>query len=190
MFDKLLEHDEALFLYLNQLGTETYDLLWILITNILTWIPLFLFFIFLIFKSYSKKEALIIIAFIVGALLLNLLFTETVKELVARLRPNNDPVISSAARILKNPTNYSFFSGHASSSFVITVMVISFVKKKVNYYYLFFLWPILFCYSRIYVGVHYPLDIFVGAVMGFLLAVISYKSYNSLKPKFNLEKNL
>ncbi len=177
MLEKLNAYDRELFVYLNSLGIEQYDGFWLIITNILTWIPLYAFLLFLVLKKYPKKEALAIIATVVAALLFVLAFTEGVKEFVARLRPNNHEELKSLIRILKTPTNYSFFSGHASTSFSITVLVVLFLRKKLKYIYLLFLWPILFSLSRIYVGVHYPSDIVVGALVGTLIAIAFYKLY-------------
>lgn len=186
MFEKLLESDKELFLYLNNSGAEPYDFFWIHITNIVTWIPLFILFLLLVFKTYHKKEAWIIVSFVVGALLFNLIFTEIIKELVERVRPNNDQDLKSIIRILKYPTNYSFFSGHASSSFAVTTIVVLFIKKKFKFSYLFFLWPLLFCFSRIYVGVHYPSDILMGTIVGFFIGIVFYRLYNFMRPKFRI----
>ncbi len=187
MFEKILEYDKKILLYLNNAGSDSYDFFWMYATEIITWIPLFILFLFLVLKNYKKKkEAWIIIGFIVGALLFNLLFTEVVKENIERIRPNNDVNIKSLLRIIKEPTNYSFFSGHASSSFAITVLIFLFLRKKIKLIYLFFLWPLLFSYSRIYVGVHYPSDILIGAMVGISLGIIFYKLYNYLLPRFKL----
>ena len=187
MFERFLEYDKELLLYLNGSGSDIYDVIWIYITNISSWIPLFVIFLLLVLKSYPKKEAWLIVAFIVSALLLNLVFTEIVKELVGRVRPNNDPAINSMIHILKTPANYSFFSGHASSSFVVTTLVVLFLRRKFKLIYLSFLWPLLFCFSRIYVGVHYPSDIFAGIFVGLLFGFGFFRLYNLTRPKFNLK---
>ncbi|MGY8915678.1 MAG: phosphatase PAP2 family protein [Flavobacteriales bacterium] len=97
------------------------------------------------------------------------------KEFVARLRPNNNEEINTIIRILRSPTGYSFFSGHASSSFSITTLVFLFLRPKFKWAWVFYIWPLLFTFSRIYVGVHYPVDILVGAMVGILSALMFYK---------------
>jgi undecaprenyl-diphosphatase len=177
MWNELLQWDRETFIYLNSLGIESYDGFWSVVTEIHTWIPLFLFFIFLFFWKFSRKEALFSVLTVILLALFITLITHWTKVAVGRLRPNNDLEINALIRILKTPTDFSFFSGHASSSFSITVLVFLFLRKKWKWSVLFFIWPILFCLSRIYVGVHYPLDIIVGALVGTGSAFFFYFSY-------------
>src|SRR5690606_33453489 len=148
-----------------------YDLLWSTITNFATWIPLFLLFIYLIFRKYPKNEALYVVGTVCLTVITVALLTGITKEVVARLRPNDTEEINTLIRILKSPVGYSFFSGHASSSFSITTSVFLFLRHYIKWSWLFFIWPIAFALSRIYVGVHYPLDLLVGAGVGILFAL-------------------
>lgn len=178
MWEQLLQWDEQTFIYLNSLGTAPYDRFWSVITKISTWIPLFFLFGFLLFKKYHWRGALFrVLALILLAVFITFL-TDQVKDLVARLRPNNNEAINGFIRIVRSPRDYSFFSGHASSSFSITVLVFLFLRKKWRWAFLFFIWPIFFCYSRIYVGVHYPLDIIVGALVGTLSGLLFYRLFH------------
>lgn len=177
MLKHLLEWDRNTFIYLNNLGTEDYDLFWVIVTNITSWIPLYILLLALIFLKYPKKEALFISCTIVLLLICILGLTDIVKTYFERLRPNNDIEINSIIRILKNPAGYSFFSGHASSSFSLTTISFLFLRKKVSIIWLLFIWPFLFAYSRIYVGVHYPLDLITGALIGMLLGFLFYLFY-------------
>ncbi|MFT4832979.1 MAG: undecaprenyl-diphosphatase [Psychroserpens sp.] len=177
MLEKIAEWDQIIFIYLNSLGIEDYDVFWSIVTNISTWTPLFVLFFILIWVKYPKKEALsitltvmLLVAFIIG-------LTDITKEFVARLRPNNNEEINTVIRILRSPTGYSFFSGHASSSFSITTLVFLFLRQKFKWAWLFYLWPLMFTFSRIYVGVHYPVDILVGAMVGTLSAFLFYRLY-------------
>lgn len=177
MLDKILEWDRTVFIYLNNLGVGDYDVFWSTVTNFATWIPLFLLFIVLIFIKYPKKEALWVIATILLMSLFVDTLTDLTKNAVARLRPNNDEDINTLIRILKSPGTYSFFSGHASSSFSITTLVVLFLKDRFKWSWLFYIWPIVFVASRIFVGVHFPLDILVGALVGVLSALFFYMLY-------------
>ncbi|MER3373494.1 MAG: phosphatase PAP2 family protein [Allomuricauda sp.] len=178
MLKRLLEWDRDTFIYLNSLGIEEYDGFWSAITNIATWIPLFILFLVLLFLKFPKREAWFKFLTIVGLVIFITSITHWTKISVARLRPNNAEEINALIRVLKSPTDYSFFSGHASSSFSITTLVFLFFKKKMKWVVLFFIWPILFAISRIYVGVHFPIDILVGAVVGILSGLLFYKLYN------------
>lgn len=177
MLEKLLQWDRDLFIYLNSLGLEQYDLFWSVVTNFSTWIPLFLLFIYLIFKEYPKKEALWVLGTVLVTLLVVAMITGITKEIVARLRPNNTEEINTLIRILKSPTSYSFFSGHASSSFSVTTIVYLFLRHRFKWSLLFFIWPLTFVVSRVYVGVHYPLDLLVGTAVGIFFAILFYRLY-------------
>ncbi|AYN66969.1 phosphatase PAP2 family protein [Euzebyella marina] len=177
MLERILEWDRQTFIYLNNLGIEDYDIFWTTVTNFSTWIPFFVFVIYLIFKKYPKREAIFVIATIlVMALFVNTL-TDLTKQTVARLRPNNDEDINTLIRILKTPTTYSFFSGHSSSSFSITTLIVLFLKDRFKWSWLFYIWPILFVMSRIFVGVHFPVDIIVGSAVGIASAFFFYFLY-------------
>lgn len=180
MFEKILQWDRETFIYLNNLGIEEYDLFWNTVTNFYTWVPLFLLFLYLFFQKFPKKKAFAIIGSLLLMVLLVTTLTDLTKEVVARLRPNNDGEINTLIRILRSPTNYSFFSGHASSSFSITTLVFLFLRRKFKWAWLFYIWPLLFAWSRIYVGVHFPVDIMVGALVGIFCAFLTYQLYKIL----------
>ncbi|PVW17017.1 phosphatase PAP2 family protein [Marixanthomonas spongiae] len=174
MLETLKQWDRELFIYLNSLGIERFDGFWIIVTQIETWIPLFLLFFILIFYYFKWKRGGTILFFLLLTFGITILCTGLVKDFVARLRPNNVEALSEVIRILQKPTNYSFFSGHASSSFSITTFVVLALKEKTKWIYFAYLWPLLFVTSRIFVGVHYPSDIFVGALVGTVFAILFY----------------
>lgn len=180
MLQKILEWDRDLFIYLNSLGIEQLDGFWSFVTDIYTWIPLFIFFFFLLFKKFGSRDGLLMTVTVILLFLFVITLTDLVKEYVARLRPNNETEINTLIRILKSPTNFSFWSGHAASSVSITTLVFLFVKDRFRWAWLFYIWPIIFATSRIYVGVHYPVDILVGALVGFLSAYLFYILFNRL----------
>lgn len=188
MLEKLLEWDRETFIYLNNLGVDDYDRFWITITTISTWIPLFLVFIGLLIYKYGTKQGLFKTLTIVAMVLFVLVLSALTKEWVARLRPNNDTEVNMLIRILQSPNDYSFFSGHAASSFSITTLVFLFLRKKMAWTWLFFLWPVLFTSSRIFVGVHFPIDIIVGILVGVSSAILFYKIHKRIFTKSTLNK--
>lgn len=175
MWEQLQQWDRTLFIYLNSLGIDQYDNFWIFVTKIEHWLPLYIVFLFLFFYAYKTRKA--IIGTVLTALLFVITFgiTNLVKNVVGRLRPSNVPELEGLIRVLQTPGNFSFFSGHASVSFAITTFVVLALRKRFKWVYVFYIWPVLFVMSRILVGVHYPGDILVGALVGTGIAVIFWK---------------
>ena len=178
MLERILQWDRETLIYLNSLGIEEYDIFWSTVTNIYTWIPLFLFFFLLIFWKYPRKEAIYVTLTVLALIAFILLATDLTKVFFGRLRPNNDADVNLLIRVLHNPSSFSFFSGHAASSFSITTIIVLFLRKKIKWSWLFYVWPLLFALSRIYVGVHYPVDIIVGTLIGVLSAFAFYNLYS------------
>lgn len=166
-----------MFVHLNALGKEKFDAFWIFATEIKSWIPLFLVFLIVFLLKFPKKQAFPRIVLVSLLACFITFLSHTIKNWVQRPRPFNDETLNAYIRILQTPNDYSFFSGHASSSFAITLLVYLLLRKKAKWTWIFFLWPILFSYSRIYVGVHFPLDILVGAIIGMLSALLFHEIY-------------
>ncbi|UJH68144.1 phosphatase PAP2 family protein [Allomuricauda sp. SCSIO 65647] len=175
MLEKLLQWDRDTFIYLNGLGIEAHDAFWSIVTQTSTWIPLFLLFGYLLVSKYGRQEGVYRILTILLMVALVLIVTKLTKEWVGRLRPNNDTEINTLIRILKSPDDYSFFSGHAATSFSITLLAFLFLRERLRWTALFFAWPIVFSMSRIFVGVHYPIDILTGMFFGLLSAFLFYR---------------
>jgi undecaprenyl-diphosphatase len=174
MWDRLIEWDRNTFIFLNSLGIEKYDAFWSYVTHTSSWIPLYVLFALLFLLKFPRKNALamILTTVLLFGCVMGLMYLT--KEFVARLRPNNADEFRGIIRVLLRPEDYSFFSGHAANSFAITTLVVLFLRQKLTWVWVFFIWPLLFSTSRIYVGVHYPLDLFAGACVGLTLAFLFY----------------
>ena len=164
--DTLIEKDRALFVFLNGLGTESWDGFWMGITNKYTWIPLYIVLLFLLFRYFNWKKALFLL--FIAALLVTFTdqFVNLIKNTIGRLRPCSDPSLQDIIRVVKKSGGYSFISGHATNSFAVSTFMILTLRHYFKPIYLVLIWPLLFAYSRIYVGVHFPLDIFTGMFVG------------------------
>lgn len=174
--EKIIQLDKQLFVFLNGLGSERFDYLWLFITKQFNWTPIFIFVFFLVYKKIQdKKQFLIVILSLALLILVTDQFTNFIKEIFQRLRPCNDFQIKSIIRIVKSSDTYSFFSGHAANSMASTTFVFLLLKKQYRYAYLVFIFPLFFAYSRIYLGLHFPSDILIGYIVG---AVFGYTFYN------------
>lgn len=177
MLETLQQWDKELFLFLNNLGIERYDGFWLFVTRIESWIWLFVLFFILIFKAMKRRRALFASGFVLLTLGLAFSASYFTKLYTARLRPNREESVATLARILQDPNSFSFFSGHASSSFAVTTFMVLLLQQHYRAIYLAYLWPLLFVVSRVYVGVHYPGDVLVGAMAGVAIALIMYRIY-------------
>ena len=173
--DKLIHLDKELFVFLNGLGNENWDTFWMVITNQFSWIPLYLLFFYLINKSLGWKKLIALILLIALLVTFSDQLTVFIKHTFERLRPNRDTSINEIIRVLKNNKSFSFVSGHATTSTAVSLFMHLTLKKNFKYTILFFIWPLLFAYSRIYIGVHFPIDVTVGALLGLLIGWIFYK---------------
>ncbi|PNQ72139.1 phosphatase PAP2 family protein [Hanstruepera neustonica] len=190
MLEQLLQLDTELFLHLNNLGSTTWDAFWMFYTTKFYWIPLYAVLLFLIFKMPNPK----IFILTVVVIFLMVLFTDQVtnlfkKVLVMRLRPCHDPALEGLVRLVKPfcGGEYGYFSGHASNS--MAVAVFSGLMLRYRYKYLIFImlfWAALMGYSRIYIGVHYPLDVVSGMVFGALSGFLFYKLDKYLQNRFRM----
>ena len=174
-FDEIIQYDKDLLVFINGLGTENWDSFWLTVTNQLSWIPLYLLFFYWIFKSLGWKKGIGLILLTALLVTFSDQFTVFLKNYFERLRPNRDPSINEVIRILKNNSSYSFVSGHATTSSAVTLLMHLTLKKYYKFTLLFFIWPLLFSYSRMYIGVHFPIDVMVGAMLGLLLGYLFYK---------------
>ncbi|RBN50405.1 phosphatase PAP2 family protein [Flavobacterium psychrolimnae] len=184
MLEKLLSLDTELFVFLNSLGSENYDGLWSFITKQSNWIPLFLLLLYVIFKKLGAKQTLYLLLFVAVLVTFTDQMTNVFKNGFQRLRPCNNPEIKSFIRIVQFRGSFSFFSGHASNSMAVATLLYFTLRQYFKYFWLLFLWPFIFAYSRIYLGLHYPLDILSGYLFGFTSGFLMYKVYKMAQQKY------
>lgn len=185
MLEYLLHLDREVFIFLNSFGSEAWDGFWLWITKQINWIPIFLIILYLVLKNYGWRHALLILGMIA---LLILITDQTTNHLFKyrfeRLRPGSDPSLDGLIRAVHTSKTFSFISGHASNSMAACFFLYTVLKARVKYIQLMFLWPLVFAYSRIYLGLHYPGDILVGYIWGILMALIVLQLYKKLREKY------
>lgn len=183
MLDQLIAWDHQLFLMLNQWGTSPFDPFWLLMSKKGTNALVYLGLIVIYGTKKGLKPALYLL--VVGAVTVGITdqITNLFKSGFMRLRPCYTPEIQMLMRLVKESCGgqYGFFSGHASNSFALAFFF-GLIFNRLKY-----LMPLLLtlasliAYSRIYLGVHFPLDVICGALAGILIASSVY--FLSLRSK-------
>ena len=184
MLDKLLSLDTQLFVFLNGLGSETFDGLWLFITKQSNWAPLFLLLLYVIYKKLGVKQTLFLLLFVAVLITITDQTTNLFKNGFQRLRPCNNPEINTLIRVVKSSKSFSFFSGHAANSMAVAAFIFFNFKDKIKFFGYIFLWPFIFAYSRIYLGLHYPIDILTGYLFGFTFGFLLFKVYKITQKKY------
>jgi len=185
MFDSLIEIDKNILIFLNNLGSERFDALWLIITKQSSWLLFFSFLAYLIIKKTSWKNFLLVIIFIAVLLTVGNESVEASKLYFERLRPCNDPSINTLIRVVKESKSFGFVSGHAANSISTMVFIYLLIKKYYRYSFLIFLYPLIFAYSRIYLGVHFLGDILAGYTFGIMLGFGFFIGYEKVKTKYH-----
>lgn len=169
-----MELDKELFLFLNSFYNDFMDTIMLMITRKETWIPLYLAIIFFFIKNYRSKSVLILL-FLALTVVASDQFSVLIKESVQRLRPVHEPSIEHLVHnVFRKGGLHGFVSSHATNMFAIFIFT-SRVFKNRNYFFLMLFWAVVISYSRIYAGVHYPLDILGGAILGIFIGFVMYK---------------
>ena len=192
MLDKIIKIDQDVFLYFNQFNSSFFDNVMYWVSHPLFWIPLYLFFFYLLFKKFGLKPMLVMVILIgVTFALTDLISVELFKKVFERLRPSHEPKLEGLVHLVDNYRGgqFGFVSSHAASVFgLATVMTLLLFKEIKRFWIFVFLWAILVSYSRLYLGVHYPLDLICGGILGMsigLLMFTIFKRFNILGSKFN-----
>ena len=182
--EELISLDKELFLFLNGLGSETYDEFWKIITKQLNWAPFILAVFYLIQRKIGWKNLGIVILFLAVLIAFTDQITNLFKHSFERLRPCNDTDVKGIARIVIHRDSFSFFSGHASNSMATTTFIFLLLRKHYKFAFLLFLFPLIFAFSRIYLGLHFPSDILVGYFFGATFGFGFYRLYVFLGRKY------
>ena len=181
MFEEILKLDSKLFLFLNNLGTTKFDVFWLSLSKIEANILMYLFLIFLFFHIKKLRPKFLYIFYLLFVIALMITITDQganfFKDSFQRLRPCYNESISDSLRLVKENCGgkYGFFSAHASNSFSLAIFFGLLFKNRIRYMIIItIVYASLISYSRIYLGVHFPIDIIVGSSFGIFVGFIIY----------------
>lgn len=188
MTDLIIDLDIRIFLFLNGLHTPWLDICMHWITSKITWFPFYLFIIFIIIKQHGLKGITGILLIVIAIILADQITSGLMKPLFQRLRPCHNPDIAHLVHLVDGCGGaYGFASGHAANSFALSSGLYYIYRSNFRYLGWMFVWAGIVSYSRIYVGVHYPLDIIAGALIGFILGYLLFLPYKIIPQKFRPE---
>ena len=180
MLEELIQYDKELFLFLNNLGSTTWDGFWMFMTNKWSSIPVYLILAALSYKQLGVKRTVLLVLAIVILITVTDQLANFFKYGVQRLRPCYDPEVNDMMRLVKNSCGgkFGYFSAHAANSFAVVVFFTRLLGSKIRYIGIFLaIWAFFIAYSRIYIGVHFPLDVVSGMAIGSILGWLFAKLY-------------
>lgn len=192
MLDRLIALDQELLMWFNGSDSLFVDRLAMSLTAGVTWIPLYIALFYLVVKN---NETMLQIGIIVGCSMLCILLADgmadgIVKPLVARPRPSNDPIIKYAVDVVNNHRgmSFSFFSAHAANTMSLAVFFSLLVRNRL-FSSALIIWSLVNCWTRMYLGLHYPGDILCGLLWGSVSGGLSYlvfhRFYFKVSPRLN-----
>lgn len=186
---EIIELDKDLFLYLNTQGTVAWDGFWKFLSERTYWIPFYILLLYLLYRNFGLKKT----ALVLGLTLLMVLFTDQITNLFkdgfARPRPCFTPEFEGVMRGVgcERRGRFGFTSAHASNHFGMALFLGLIFKKHYKWMLaVLLIWAAFISYSRIYLGVHFPLDVICGGLMGLLLGFGFYKLYQFLIWKYEI----
>ena len=170
--EEIILEDKQAMIFLNNLGSSTFDPFWILVSEKWFWIPLYIIFLYFLYKNFNKKSLFYILLFVALGITASDQIANIFKFGFERLRPCHDPSLEGLLREVKCGGKFGFYSAHSSNSFFVATYLTILLGKKIKQLpYFLFVWAAIVAYSRVYLGMHFPGDIIIGAIMGILLAL-------------------
>ena len=175
IFEFLNTLDTNVFLAINGLHNSFFDVFMWLTSEKFVWFPLYAALIFIFIKNYGKNAVWIIIALILSIVVADQIASGILKNTVERFRPSHEWSIDGLVHLINGDRSglYGFASSHAANSFAIAVFSALVFRNKI-FTLAAIIWATTISYSRIYVGVHYPLDILGGMIIGICSAMFFY----------------
>lgn len=195
-FSKIQDMDIQVLSIFNGSDNIMLDQMVQILTSGLTWIPLYVMLFFVVMRN---NETMGQIALVVGSAIFCVLFADglvdgIIKQLAERWRPSNDPTFKYMVQVVDDIRlkGYSFCSAHAANTMSLAVFFSLLIRSKLLTITLV-IWSLINCWTRLYLGVHYPSDILcgmiIGIIVGILVYLLYYKIYLRISPKINYISN-
>lgn len=175
--------DTQLFLWLNGLHTEGLDPLMQWITEKQSWYGFYAAFIVWLLWRYRVKGIWFLLTIVLTIVLADQTASSVLKPIFERLRPCHEPHLQGLIHLTGDcGGQFGFASSHGANSFGFVSIVVLLLGQSNKWLKILFIWAIIVSYSRIYVGVHYPLDVLAGAGIGVLAALLCKQIFHKFQP--------
>jgi undecaprenyl-diphosphatase len=167
---RLLELDTTIFKALNGLHSTSLDEVFWLFSAKLFWVPLYLLLAYVLYQRFRNHFFYLVMGMVVTIFFSDQI-TVLIKNSVMRLRPSHEPSLQGIVHIVHNYKGalYGFISSHAANSFATLSFIWAFTRRQQWLRYVLIVYALLTSYSRIYLGVHYPLDVLGGMAIGWMV---------------------
>lgn len=179
MLEQLINLDHELFRLINSVWSNPFfDMMLPLMRDKFFWIPFYCFIIIYFVFRFEKKSILLIAFWLLTILVSDTVSSRIIKQTVQRTRPcKNINLEEPAVHRIKSCAGYSFTSSHACNHFAMALFLglIFWRKRKRRFVFdLLIIWAVIICYAQVYVGVHYPIDVVVGGLLGTLIGILTF----------------
>ena len=188
ILDGIVETDRELLTTINFDGSSAYDFFWATYTDKWTWIPFVLVIIFCLLRPGNWKHRLLTVGCVALLFVLSdFVVASFIKNVICRPRPSHDPAVMNLLSYVNDyhGGSYGFPSNHASNGFAAATFLTLLLRNRLASITTF-LWAIGSCYSRMYMGVHYPTDILCGALLGVAFAFLMFFIYKKAAKSLDL----
>jgi undecaprenyl-diphosphatase len=182
MIEKLIEWDKKLLLLLNSFRASWLDPVVLLLTETFFWLPLYLFLLYVVIKTFKKKSWIPLLGVTITIVLTDRITSGFMKPFFQRLRPSREPSLDGMVQLVTDFSGevyygglYGFASSHAANTFGTAFFFWLLFRKTKSWIVWLFPWAVVMTYTRIYLGAHYPGDIIVGGLVGLLCGWIGYQ---------------
>lgn len=190
MNESLDQFDKWLFLLINGANHPVLDDIMALVSLKWIWIPLYAFMLFALIKHHRFQSIYIVLFVVLLVTMSDQLSVHLFKNMFLRLRPCHSADLQGLVHLVNNHCGgqYGFVSSHAANVFGLTFFIGPFLNISQRFWMPFLIfWAIVVSYSRIYLGVHYPFDVTVGALLGIAVARFLLAVLKLLNEKYNLK---
>ena len=180
--------DRSLLTAINFDGPTGYDFFWAMYSDKWTWIPFMLVVVYCLLRPGNWRHRLLMVGSVALLFVLSdFVVSSFIKNVVCRPRPSHDPAVMDLLSYVNGYRGgaYGFPSNHASNGFAAATFLALLLRNRWVTLSAF-LWAIGSCYSRMYLGVHYPSDILCGAMLGIVFAIIIFFLYKKAAKRLAL----